>query len=136
VATVVSIFLPNFTEKPQYDFLYMKVGETQIRYIVKAGLTGKGKIDKFSTNGSTNVVFPKLFFYDVSTNTNYEISFSAAEKFSLDSRKMSKDGFSIKHGFLSNWKYLQKKTYRKLLNLDLSLDQRNNFTFLGWVNKE
>lgn len=88
VATVVSIFLPNFTEKPQYDFLYMKVGETQIRYIVKAGLTGKGKIDKFSTNGSTNVVFPKLFFYDVSTNTNYEISFSAAEKFSLDSRKM------------------------------------------------
>lgn len=145
-----SIYLPHlFAPAPQYNFLYViEDGYGQYRqYGVENGVLVKYEV-KYPEHHTPRDA--RLFMYNISKNTDQEISFEEAKKLKLDANVKSPDGYEVAYGsseygvfpfFFSgghdyNTMYLKGHNASKKLELQSSNDGRyyyRNRRFLGWI---
>lgn len=146
----ISIYLPSlFAPTPQFNFLYViedSYGRGR-QYGVENGALVKYEV-KYPENYTPRA--PRLFMYDVSKNTDQEVSFGEAQQLKLDVSAKSPDGYEVVYGsreygffpfFFSggyNYKalYLKGHNTSKKLELQSSDDGRyyyRNRRFLGWI---
>ncbi|HYE22118.1 MAG TPA: hypothetical protein VD998_00845, partial [Verrucomicrobiae bacterium] len=90
---------------------------------------------------------PKLYYYDVESDSSKEISLEDAQKYNLDSNQKSPDGFEVVRGnnsggvfpfffdggFEYNTLYIRGGHYTKKINVTLDPHYYYNFKVLGWV---
>ncbi len=149
VLTSISIYLPRMFVKPRIDFIY-STGQNYCHnnwYSVQNQKIVKHDPEKIKENHSCqNYQEPRLFYYDVKEDTSREISMNEAEKFVLDNRFKSADGFEIVSGgrgfdglFFSGSsyydKFLKKGAYSRKLKKSHT-QYYYNFKFLGWVKED
>jgi hypothetical protein len=145
----VSIYLPRFFAKPQYNFVYaLGVG-----YGDSYTVLGNKLVENTSTMAVAPGAIPppasQLYLYNVSQNQSQEISFANAEALSFYPYAQSQDGFTVVQGggdggmfpFYSSGEnyndyYLTGHGLSKQLNIpnQTGLAPYNQFIFLGWVN--
>lgn len=159
IFVALSIYLPQFFVKPQYDFLYL-IGNNNC-YIDKNNSTVYSvQNNRIVQNVQDEVIqncmmgqLPelKIFLYDMEKNRQEEISFQQASNLELDQDPQSPDGFEIVYGnndgggffpffFFSgsdyNSHYIKGHNVSKKLNIQQSgYSYSRNFIFLGWVKK-
>lgn len=145
-----SIYLPQLFShaEPKQDFLYV-TGES---YPTEHFVVRNGKLEKREIKLPENRPpprEPRLFVHDVSKNESREISFDEAQKFILDSRNQSADGFEVVYGTRGSgffpllfWSdtdyqsvYLKGPGKARKMNVVLSAPPHYyyNFRFLGWI---
>jgi len=146
----ISIYLPSlFAPAPRFNFLYV-VGDgygTNLQYIVENGKLIKQEVKEPQGYAPRAA---RLFVYNVSTGEDKEMSFEEAQKFNIDTKKVSADGYEVvygseNYGFFPlffgsdhdyNNTYLKGHSASKKLNLQ-SLSEGNyyyrNRRFLGWI---
>ncbi len=85
----------------------------------------------------------KVYLYNVSSNTNTELTSNEEARYVLDTGAASPDGFTIgpsyedggapffSSPYVPNEVYITKGTYSHRLNTESSADE--TFEFLGWV---
>jgi hypothetical protein len=151
----VSVYLPVFLTKPQHDFIYSAGDEygSGYTYRVESGKLIRTSIpyqpaEPKSRIPTVTLSMLKFYYYDVSEDTNTEISFEKAQEHGLDENYTSPDGFEIVYGNATrgafpfffggnsdyNTRYIRGHNYAKKLNLNLtSQDYYDEFRFLGWV---
>ncbi len=140
----LSVYLPRIfdnTPDPTFNFLYisgnsyshrLEVKENQLKWI-ENNQANRDKADDM----------PTIFLHDVKSNKSSEISFTEAQKLTLDSRQNAPDGYSVlqnsHHGFFP-FDYSRSRNHH-LVNghtaHKLELEYKNNyyygFNFLGWI---
>jgi len=144
----VSIYVPTLFIKPQFDFIY-STGENYCyinRYSVVNQKVAQNQGKKNNeTDYCRNSPDPRLFYFDVESFTSNEIQLSEAQKYSLDNRLKSPDGFEVAHGNHSfdlfffggssyNDKYLKKGAFSRKI-ATMKPYYYYNFKFLGWVKE-
>ena len=99
----ISIFLPTFVLKPQYDFIYTlydsypSYGKNyQNSYRVEDGKIALAPVI-FREDIVANEVSPALFLYDVERDSTRQITFEEAQEYNLDPGSTSPDGFIVVH---------------------------------------
>jgi hypothetical protein len=141
VAIAVSIYVPRLYVHPQYNFVYAEnLGYAPVPCSINDTLPTT-QISRLLPCGGYSV-----YLYNVSTNTNTQITASDENSYSLDTSQASPDGFTVGPSYSSggplfddipydpNQVYLTKGTYsRKLNTLDTNSDDGDTFEFLGWV---
>ena len=140
----LSVYLPRFfdnTPAPTFNFLYISGNSYTHRLEVKDNHLEW--IDNNRTGSKKSDDKPRIYLHDVSTNKNTEISFSGAQKLTLDARQNAPDGYSVKrnssHGFFL-FDHRRSRNHH-LVNghssHKLELEYKNNyyygFNFLGWI---
>ena len=98
ILIVVSIYLPSlFAPEPQFNFLFVTGDSYGLnrQYGVKNGRLVKYEIKHTEHYTPRDA---KFFVYDVSRNTDQEISFEEAQKLKLDSSVKSPDGYKVVYG--------------------------------------
>ena len=94
-----------------------------------------------------NTTPPQFFVYDVKTNTTKEVTFAELQKITLNDSAKSPDDFIVSNGYggedFSMFMfggnrgeysvYMKGKIVNKELNI--SLKDRYNFDFVGWLNQ-
>jgi hypothetical protein len=149
----VSIYLPVFLTKPEYDFIYMSGGYGKDYYYE----VSNGKIVRIAIPQpeappgvfrEPNLSDPKIYHYDVSEDKSTELTFEQAQNYSLDTNHKSPDGFEVTSGNYSsgfpffggnydyNTKYIRGHNSARKLNLTLDGGMYyDNFRLMGWVKK-
>ncbi len=149
---VASIYLPQLSTKPRYDFVYVLGGDYYNRqpYKVENGKLVKQTLESLGNNYfNPPYTEPTLHVYDVARKASRDLTFLDAQGLSLDSSLTSPDGFVLTYGqdrptlpffFQSgddyNARYLKGHNMSIKLNLQTSANSYdNNFSFVGWVKK-
>jgi len=146
-----SIYIPAlFVEKPQFDFIYYTGWNhcQGYQFIVKNSKIIKKELeppknDNYSCHHRNNTE-SKIFYYDVQENTTTEMVFEEAQKFRVDKRGKSPDGYKIVSGnrdfdfFFGGSsyyeRYLKKGTYSRRIELDEKYYY--GFRLLGWIKAD
>lgn len=157
IAVAVAIYIPRANVvPPQHNFLYVvNLSDPYgagYYYTVQDGTLqqqkrSQPKSDSQKTAPIASGESTRLFLHNVTSNSSEEINFEEAQKFQLDSKLKSADGYEIQQGsgggvfpFFSddsyNNRYLVQGTYSIKLNLPQA-DRYGyyNFQLLGWVVK-
>lgn len=148
VLTAASIYIPQMFVKPKFDFIYT-TGQYYCHnswYRVENQKVARHtpKVEK-PNHHCANYDEPRLFHYDVENDTVRELTLEEAQKFRLDTRRKSLDGFEIVHGsrsfdvlFFSGSSYYDKFLKKGTFSRKLKIDRSNyyyNFKFLGWIKE-
>jgi len=144
------IYLPGLFIQPKFNFLYATEDYYfPSYYSVKNGRlikNNKAYCPEFYKRKCTE---PRLYIYDITKNESKEISFSEAQRLTLNSNSRSPDGFEITCGrrtqsiffiFVESssdcsTRFIKGHNISKKLNLQLSKGRYGSFRFLGWIIK-
>ena len=152
ILVTLSIYVPQFFVKPQYDFLYL-IGNnncytdrnnTQIYSVQNNKVVKNVQDDAVQRCTAGQIPQPKIFRYDVVANKSTEVSFDDVKNLTVDSSPKSPDGFEIIRGSNSggffpfyfysgsdyNSRYINGRNVSKKLNLQ---QDGYNFVLLGWI---
>ena len=159
VVLALVIYVPRYTtKKPAYNFIYSRADDryypSSSEYSVRQGEITVETIPTPIPAPNERLMAPvasqepRLFLYDVSANSEKEISLEDAKQLTLDDSTISPDGFTVERGgqgggvfpfFMDNGDYnslyLSKGSYNVRLNINSS-DFNNslyNVRFIGWV---
>ena len=144
----VSIYLPTMFVKPQFDFIY-STDDGYCHYrkylVINSKIIEEENQKPTENNVCKHDRNPRLYYYDIQLNTPKEITLEEAQKFFIDNRAQSPDGFEIVSGdrsfdifFFSGSsyydKYLKKGTYTRKLNTPHDY-YYYDFRLIGWVKE-
>lgn len=149
VAILISLYVPQFLQKPQYDFVYL-VGDqyydsfsVKNNHIIKNPPPSEAEMKIY-----VGYKEPRFFKYDIITGQRQEISFEEVGKFYLSDELRSPDGFEVgqgeySHGFFpfyydsrSNTAlYINGHGYSKKLFEYSYADYKNIPRFFAWIIK-
>ncbi len=156
ILIAASLYIPGLFAHPKYNFIYNNgVGDPYYceftQYFVQGGVLQKRPVPQSQQTEYNQpyckLVDPvKIFLHDVQKNQSSEITFEQAQKYQLSTSSKSPDGFEIipgtnGGGFIFgssgdyNTKFLRGHGASKKLNLNTSINNYNNYTFLGWIIK-
>lgn len=156
----LAIYLPTFSIKPQYDFIYSldtyQYGDYMNtytdRYVLNDNHIDVQQVD-IDTNQTLNQKLrkrnmPTLYVYNVKTNTSHQITLDEAKTYTLDPGPSSPDGYVVKYEYTNNGifelfgssqsrdgYFIEKNNAKKQLTgiaFNTSYYQ-NNFQLLGWM---
>jgi hypothetical protein len=147
------IYFPGVGKHPKYNFFYMS-GNDVYYYGYGQGYQISGGHVIYNPPqpppgqiSSIQQVEPHFYVYDVTTSQSSEISFSQAQKYTIDSTNTSPDGYTVEQGnggggdFLfggggpsdyNSW-FIKGHNRAVKLNLKLTGNTYSNFRFLGWI---
>lgn len=146
-----SIYLPGIFIKPKVNFLYAYGDDYYGRekYSIQNGKLVKRENNQYEPPSYYQPPGEsKLYFYDVTKNESWEISFEDAQNLNLDNSAKSSDGFEVisrsgGDGFFPffggsssdyNARYLKGHNVSKKLNLQRKGGSYYyDFRFLGWI---
>lgn len=168
IVLAVVILVPNMNIKPSHDFLYTVFSEKQAY-----DTYGYGQVQYKNTYDIKNekivlkpLVFqkpifdsgvpkptfiyedsPKLYYYDIETQTSREITFEEATKLTLQKGPSSPDGYIVKYdsntsgvfdlfGSNNSTGYVIAKGNGKKILSGITIDDRyygNEITLIGWI---
>jgi hypothetical protein len=143
-----SIYLPGLFIQPKFNFLYA-TGENYYynrHYSVQNGRLIKNEFD-YPEHYTGSRTEPRLYIHDIVKNESQEISFSEAQKLTLNSNSQSPDGFEIDCGrrtqgiffiFVDlsrdcSTRFIKGHNTSKKLNIQRSGSSYGYFQFLGWI---
>jgi hypothetical protein len=151
------IYLPVLSIKPQHDFIYVAQNEyapydqaSKYIYDIKDGkVITKPNTKKFPEQILLNEP-PKLYMYDINTDTSHEISLADAQKLSVDPGPSSPDGYMVEYKYGhdgifelfgsdngSNGYYVSKdngsKKLKGIVNFNGYWGYNEGFKIIGWI---
>lgn len=156
IFVALSIYLPQLFVKAQYNFLYV-VGDNNCyvdRKNVQIYSVANNRVVKnISSDALQNCLAgtmpqPKVFLYNVTSNTAMEVNVDGINNMFVDPSQRSPDGFEIVQGTYNggffpffyysgsdhNSRYLSGHNFSKKLNIQQQAGYSYyNFILLGWV---
>jgi len=146
VLITISIYVPTLFIKPQFDFIYSTGRDYcyNFKYSVQNENLIQNEIkNKNENRNCRNNREPRLFYFDVQSFASKEITFDEAQKYTLDNRYKSQDGFEIVSGhrsfdifFFGGSSYYDKYIKKGAFNRSIKIQGTYyDFKFLGWVKE-
>ncbi|MFA5991469.1 MAG: hypothetical protein WC794_04470 [Candidatus Doudnabacteria bacterium] len=151
IVLAMAIYLPGLGKKPAHNFIYL-TGDDYYSYGQSKYMVNNGYLIENPSATTTPPPYykpvvsePRIFLYNVATNSAMEITFDQASKYRLDPSQTSVDGYIVERGnsngdFLfgsggSDYNSWFIKGHNRSAKLDLKLNSANyyNMQFLGWV---
>ncbi|MDD5568834.1 MAG: hypothetical protein PHG23_00205 [Candidatus Pacebacteria bacterium] len=150
IAVIIAlIYIPRYTNHPQYSFVYIESYDYYQSYIVRNGKIVYQDLNvppKPVPSGGTSTLPARFFVYDTKEDKETEITFEQAQMLSLYDSQKSPDGYEIINGenspglFFNNYQIDRNSLFivghglNKKLNIHaIGNNFYGNLVFLGWI---